>query len=362
MQLKQLNLCPGTAMMFSAVPAKNESMLQEIIIPDFENSAGTVQQIHVSFRLFGKELGTAPVVLVNHALTGNADVTGDNGWWKELVGPGQCIDSEKFTILGINVPGNGANGKQDHLLHNYTEFTLDDIARIYLLVLERLKINNLFAAIGGSIGGALAWHLAVLKPHLIQNLIPIAADLKATDWVLGQCKVQDQILNNSSDPLHDARMHAMTFYRTPASFSAKFRRKRNELNLQFEVANWLSYHGRKLESRFELAAYKLMNHLLTTIDISNGSGNLSAAAGKISGNIHLIGIDSDLFFLPEEIRETHRELSAVKQNVSYHEINSIHGHDAFLIEYGQLKRILAPIFNSEINNNEKNKYSTLWNR
>ena len=337
-------------------------MLKEIILPDFENSAGSLQKIHVFYRFFGKEPGTAPVVLVNHALTGNANVTGEDGWWKELIGPGKCIDTNRFTILAINIPGNGAGGKQEHLLHNYTEFALDDVAKIFLMVLEELKIDSLFAAIGGSIGGALAWHLAVLKPNLIQNLIPIAADLKATDWVLGQCKVQDQILNNSSDPIHDARMHAMTFYRTPASFSAKFRRKRNELNFQFEVTNWLSYHGRKLENRFELAAYKLMNHLLTTIDISGGNGEASAVAKDISGNIHLIGIDSDLFFLPEEIRETHRELSEVKENVSYHEIKSIHGHDAFLIEYEQLSQILAPIFNSKKANNEKDKYSTLWNR
>ena len=337
-------------------------MLQEIILPDFENSAGNRQKIHVFFRFYGREAGTAPVVLINHALTGNADVTGKNGWWKELIGPQKCIDTNRFTILAINVPGNGAGGKKEHLLDNYTGFTLNDVASIFSVVLEKLEINSLFAAIGGSIGGALAWHLAVLKPNLIQNLIPIATDLKATDWVLGQCKVQDQILNNSADPIHDARMHAMTFYRTPASFSAKFRRKRNELNFQFEVANWLSYHGRKLEGRFELAAYKLMNHLLTTIDISGGSGKPSAAAQRIDGNILLVGVDSDLFFLPEEIRETYRELSEVKKNVSYHEIKSIHGHDAFLIEYEQLSQILEPIFNQESTTNEKDKFSSLWNR
>ncbi|WP_037325313.1 alpha/beta fold hydrolase [Salinimicrobium terrae] len=337
-------------------------MLQEIILPDFENSAGTRQKIHVFFRFFGREVGTAPVVLVNHALTGNAEVTGNNGWWKELIGPEKCIDTNRFTILAINMPGNGAGGGNEYLLHNYRDFILDDVARIFSVVLEKLEINSLFAAIGGSIGGALAWHLAALKPDLIQNLIPIATDLKATDWVLGQCKVQDQILNNSEDPIHDARMHAMTFYRTPASFSAKFRRKKNELNFEFEVANWLSYHGRKLESRFELPAYKLMNHLLTTIDISGGSGEPSAAAQKISGNIFLVGVDSDLFFLPEEIKETYRELSEVKENVSYHEIKSIHGHDAFLIEYEQLSQILEPIFNKDTTRNEKNKYSSLWNR
>ncbi len=337
-------------------------MLQEIILPDFENSAGSLQKIHVFYRFFGREAGTAPVVLVNHSLTGDADVTGEKGWWKELVGPQKCIDTNRFCILAINVPGNGASGNRKHLLHNYTEFTIHDVARIFSSVLEELKIDSLFAAIGGSIGGALAWHLAVLKPNLIQNLIPIATDLKATDWVLGQCKVQDQILNNSVDPIHDARMHAMTFYRTPASFSAKFRRKKNELNFQFEVANWLSYHGRKLESQFELAAYKLMNHLLTTIDVSGGNGEPSAAAKKISGSIHLIGIDSDLFFLPEEIRETYRDLSEVKENVSYHEIKSIHGHDAFLIEYEQLSQFLEPIFNQKNTKNEENKYSSLWNR
>lgn len=337
-------------------------MLEEIIIPDFENSEGSLQKIHVFYRFFGRERGTAPVVLVNHSLTGDAEVTGEKGWWNELIGPEKCIDTNRFTILAINVPGNGASGNKEHLLHNYTEFSLEDIAKIYSSALEKLKINELFAAIGGSIGGALVWHLAVCQPNLIQNLIPIATDIKATDWVLGQCKVQDQILNNSADPIHDARMHAMTFYRTPASFSAKFRRKRNELNFQFEVANWLSYHGRKLEDRFELAAYKLMNHLLTTIDISGGNGEPSAAAQKISGNIHLIGVDSDLFFLPEEIRETYRELSEVKENVSYHEIKSIHGHDAFLIEYDQLTQILEPIFKKKNTQDEKNKYSSVWDR
>lgn len=337
-------------------------MLKELIIPDFKNSAGTLQKIHVSYRLFGKDPETSPVVLVNHALTGNAHVTGEDGWWKELVGPEKVIDTNRFSILSINIPGNGADGNRAHLLHNYTEFTLEDIARIFELVLEELRISSLFAAIGGSIGGALAWQLAVQNPGLIQNLIPIATDLKSTDWVLGQCKVQDQILNNSVDPLHDARMHAMTFYRTPASFSAKFRRKRNVENFQFEVANWLSYHGRKLEGRFELAAYKLMNHLLTTIDVSAGNGEPSAAAQKISGNIHLVGIDSDLFFLSEEIKATYRELSEVKKNVSYHEIKSIHGHDAFLIEYPQLIQILAPIFNQKHAQDEKDKYSSVWNR
>lgn len=336
--------------------------MQEIVINNFRNSTGTLQKIPVYFDIFGPPPGTAPIVLVNHALTGNSKVTGDNGWWKNLVGPGKCLDTEKYTVLCINMPGNGACGKKENLLSNYTEFTLHDFARMYAEVLERLKINRLFAVIGGSIGGALAWELAVLKPNLVEHLIPIATDYKATDWVLAHCKVQDQILNNSVDPIHDARMHAMTFYRTPASFTEKFRRKKNEEDDQYEVHHWLSHHGRKLENRFQLAAYKLMNHLLTTIDIGRENGSHAEAAAKITGAIHLITVDSDLFFLAEENREAFKELSVRKKNISISEIYSIHGHDAFLIESAQLEKILTPIFTQETYQNEENKYSTVRDR
>ncbi len=91
------------------------------------------------YRFFGREAGTAPVVLVNHSLTGDAEVTGEKGWWRELVGPEKCIDTNKFTILAINVPGNGADGKQELLLQNYTEFTLDDVAKIFSSCFRRIK-------------------------------------------------------------------------------------------------------------------------------------------------------------------------------------------------------------------------------
>lgn len=337
-------------------------MLQEITIPEFRNSAGTVQKIVLTYQLFGQPLGTAPVVLVNHSLTANSQVMGEQGWWNSLVGPGKCIDTEVFSIICFNIPGNGFDGKKEHLLHNYREFTLQDIAKTFLIGLEKLNVDQLFAAIGGSIGGALVWEMAVLRPDLIKNLIPIAADYKATDWVLAHCKVQDQILNNSVTPVQDARQHAMTFYRTPQSFTHKFGRTRDEVSLEFNIHSWLSHHGEKLEKRFQLASYKLMNHLLTTIDISDGTGNYLEAAGKIEGNMHIVTIDSDWFFLAEENWETYVELSLIKSNISINEIKSIHGHDAFLIENKQLSGFLEPIFQQENYKNEEDKHRTLWNR
>lgn len=323
-------------------------MLHKITLPNLKNAAGTVQDITVSFQVFGKAIGTAPVVLVNHALTGNSQVTGENGWWNAIVGKGETIDTNRFTVLSINIPGNGFDGEEKNLLHNYKEFTLNDIAHVFLAVLDALKIEKLLAIIGGSIGGALAWEIAALRPNLAEHLIPIATDLKATDWVLANCRVQDQILNNSKTPVRDARMHAMTFYRTPQSFEQKFNRNREEDNTCYKIENWLQYHGKLLEKRYQLASYKLLNHLLTTIDIGRDSGDFLETALTIQSKIHLITVDTDWFFLAKENWDTYVHLSLRKKAVSISEIKSIHGHDAFLIENSQLIQYLTPIFNPQV--------------
>lgn len=337
-------------------------MLRKITVPGFENSAGTLQDINFSYQVFGLDLGEAPIVLVNHALSGNSEVTGTTGWWNKLVGKGKIIDTGRYTVLAFNMPGNGFDREMSNLLHNYKEFTLRDIAIIYLDALEQLEIKNLFAGIGGSIGGALLWELSALKPDLFENIIPVATDYKATQWLRALCKVQDQILNNSAEPMKDARMQAMTFYRSPQSLEAKFGAASAGNKGNRDVEGWLDYHGQKLEERFQLASYKLMNHLLTTTDVSNGTGDHLTAVSKIEGNIHIVTVDSDLFFLPDENWKTYVNLSLIKENISIHEIRSIHGHDAFLIENNQLQKFLSPIFNSNESKNEKDKHSTLWSR
>ena len=102
-----------------------------------------------------------------------------------------------------------------------------------------------FPAFSAAVGGGLIWELAALSPDLIENLIPIAADWKSTDWLIANCHIQDAILNNSKKPLEDARMHAMTLYRTPESFTEKFERSKRNSNL-FNVESWLNHHGKRL--------------------------------------------------------------------------------------------------------------------
>jgi len=328
------------------------SLLKYIAISDFKLESGASQNIQLSYQLFGKPLHEAPIVLVNHALTGNSNVCGKEGWWSDVIGENKCVDTNQYTVLAFNVPGNGFDSEEDHLIENYKDFSARTIAELFSIGLKSLQINKLFAVIGGSVGGGIAWELAALKPNLIQHLIPIASDWKSTDWLIANCHIQDSILNNSNFPLVDARMHAMTLYRTPESFTSKFQRTEVSKAL-FNVESWLDYHGKALNNRFNLSAYKLMNQILKTIDVTRNRGTFSEVVGSISSTIHIVTIPSDLFFKSEENWSTYVDLKLIKNDVCISEIKSIHGHDAFLIEYQQLTKILKPIFESDMQSNYK---------
>jgi len=321
------------------------STLQKTDIFDFTLQNGVQKRwLPLFYQVFGQPIGTAPVVLANHALTGNSQVTGENGWWNALIGENKIINTEIYTVIAFNIPGNGFDSNPENLIDNYKAFTTKDIAKLFWEGLYSLNVKQLFAVIGGSLGGGIAWEMAFLQPKSIQHLIPIASDWKASDWLIANVLVQDQILNNSDNPIHDARMHAMLLYRTPESLKAKFNRSKNDNQDLYQIESWLLHHGKKLESRFELAAYKLMNHLLKTIGETTNCGQLLAFAKETTAEIHLVAVNSDYFFTADENRETYEILKRVTQKVRYNEIQSIHGHDAFLIEFGQLNTILKNIF------------------
>jgi len=315
--------------------------LLEYNIKDYLTESGVKRKnIVISYQLFGRKLHSAPIVLVNHALTGNSDVAGEkNGWWKDLVGENKLIDTNKYTVLAFDIPGNGYNG---NILYNYTDFNLKDIAKLWIKAIKSLHITNIYACIGGSIGGVMAWQLAALAPNLIKYIIPIAADWKISDWVLAYYVSQETILEHSSRPLYDARIMAMLIYRTPQSLKEKFKGTKNKEG-KFNVDSWLRHHGEKLEQRFDIRAYKLMNHLLSTVNICDNN-DFKTLAKTLGSKIIQIPIDTDLFFIKEENLETHKQLVDLNIENEYHEIKSLHGHDGFLIEYKQITKVLNHIF------------------
>jgi homoserine O-acetyltransferase len=324
------------------------SVLHKIIIKDYKPRKGRKsQEIILSYQIFGKGLHEAPVVLINHALTGNSNVIGEHGWWNEFIGETAAVDPQNYTVLCFNIPGNGF-GDKENIIENYKDFTVRDIAELFWYGIDYLNIKSIYAAVGSSLGGAITWEMAAQRKGKIDKIIPIATDCKSTDWIIAHVLLQDYILNHSNDPIFDARIHGMLLYRTPKSLKFRFNCALQGENQQlFQIESWLNHHGEKLKKRFSLPAYKLMNYLLRTIDITEGRGSFLQVAGEIQSDIHFVAIDTDRFFPAEDTRENYENLKKIKENTFYHEIKSIHGHDAFLIEYEQLNNFLKPLFNRD---------------
>ena len=315
--------------------------LKKILIKNFETSSGNkFQSFQLTYQFFGKKLGAAPIILINHALTGNSLVCGRNGWWNEIVGNDKAIDLNKYTVLCINIPGNGFNENNfDYSL----ELNLGDIAHLFIKVLEKLKISKLYAIIGGSIGGCLSWEMTAIKNDIADKIIPVASDWKANDWLLANTFLQDRILKNSSDPVGDARIHAMLFYRTPESLNQRFSRSKNIEKGIYNIESWLDHHALKLNHRFSLNSYKFLNNLLRSTNIARDDLSLESKIKSSKSEIHIISVDSDIFFLPDEDRITTSRLKKQDVKIKNHIIESIHGHDAFLIETKQISDIFIKI-------------------
>lgn len=318
--------------------------LQHINILGHAFANNLIEDFQISYQVFGVTLHSAPIVLVNHALTGNSNVAGKNGWWNRLVGEGKSIDLNRYTVIAFNIPGNGYQKPSPSFLSDYKLLTTKSIAEIFWKALKALNIHQLYAVIGGSLGGAIAWEMAVLRPTAITHLIPIATSIQASDWLIANVLVQECLLNQSEHPIENARMHAMLLYRTPESIQQKFKKTYRKKEAQFEVESWLKYHGNALNERFSLEAYKQMNYLLRTIGADLSQFELEVFAKQCTAYIHCIAINSDYMFTRTEQKNTYQQIKKYHSTIDFYEIESIHGHDAFLIEYEQLNHLLNNIF------------------
>ena len=256
---------------------------------NFRLSSGQNVSLRLSYQTFGLKLGEAPFVVVNHSLTGDSNISGDKGWWSELIGSKKMIDTDKFCVMCINIPG---NIKEKRGFNYGNKWILHDVAKLFVQLLKNLGVRKVHSLIGGSIGGGLVWEMGLLDEKFFENLIPVAADYKASDWLISNSYFQNLILKNSKNPL----------------------------NKYIHMNNLLSSIGYNYEKKF----LKLIT--------------------KNKSKIHLVGVNSDLLFPNFEIENTYDLLSTIKRNIYYYQIQSDHGHDAFLIEFKQMKNKLNHIF------------------
>lgn len=312
--------------------------LQTTTVAEFSTESGVeLMDIPISFVDSDPE-GNKPVIMVVHALTGNAYSFGENGWWASLIGPNKTLDLDTYRVISFNIPGNGFHERK---VQAHDLLIPRDVARLFNACRMLLGIKEVHALIGGSLGGGIIWEWALLLGSKLKFLIPIAASWESSDWVMGQTHVQHQILEKAG--METARMAAMTIYRNPASLKQKFDRSVDPSKGVPNIESWLTYHGDKLASRYTAHAYKTMNFLLGRLDIFKHRF-VSDVRNSLGCHVVQIGINSDLLFSPKEMMDIHFELTKWGISNHFYLIDSPHGHDAFLIEFEQLNRILKPYF------------------
>ena len=344
----------------------------------------TLDSVTVAYQTFGKlNEDKTNVILVNHALTGNAHVAGiiDNdesensveipqlykynkmylgkeGWWAPLIGKGKAIDTEKYFVVCPNVLGscygttgpasiNNKTGKPFAM--TFPQVTVRDMVKVQKELLDNLGINKIKMAIGGSLGGMQVLEWAIMYGSFIESIIPIATSAGHSPWAIGfneasrNAITNDPAWNNgnySSQPeqgISLARKIAMITYRSYNSFNKKFGRTLNPKKEDyFEVESYLNYQGIKLTNRFDANTYLYLSKAMDLHDVGKNRGGIKEALGKIKCRTECIGITSDILYPAEE----QKEIASNIPNAEYREINSIHGHDAFLIEFEQLDKII----------------------
>jgi homoserine O-acetyltransferase/O-succinyltransferase len=310
-------------------------------------------------------------VIVLHALTGDSKAAGDGGWWAPLIGPGNAIDTGEWFVLCANLLGGcqGSTGPTsiDPLTGRayamrFPLVTIGDMVNAQRKLVEQLGITRVIA-IGGSIGGFQALEWATRHPEFVRASVPVAATpalgpqgialneagrravMADPDWRGGEYASEGVF---PADGLSIARMIAMVTFHSRESMDARFARKpatRPSLypafGGTFDVEGYIHYHGAALVRRFDANSHLYLTRAMDLYDLGR-DGGLDYWIGKIAAPVLLVGIRSDWLFPPDVICELAARLTGAGKDARYEELDSPHGHDAFLKEWKQMTEAIGP--------------------
>jgi homoserine O-acetyltransferase len=341
-------------------------------------------KFNVAYQTYGElNAQKTNAVMVCHALTGDQfvaethPITGKDGWWSQIIGPGKIFNTNKYFVICANVLGgcmgstgpkeiNSETGKIWGL--DFPVITIRDIVRAQVRLIDHLGIDQLFAVIGGSMGGmqALEWvasfqdrvfaaiPIATAARHSSQNIAfhevgrqAIMADL---DWCGGD------YLNQGKNPhrgLAVARMTAHITYLSETALHRKFGRRLQDrkeftygFDADFQVESYLRHQGSTFVDRFDANSYLYITRAMDYFDLAaEHEGILANAFKGAKTRCCVFSFTTDWLFPTEENRQIVRALNAVAANVSFAEIASDNGHDAFLMDEPEFHKVLAGFLN-----------------
>ncbi len=291
-------------------------------------------------------------IWVCHALSGTSEVL---DWWAGLFGDKQLFDPKKDRIICANVLGScyGTTGAQDFEKPlNFPLVTIKDMAKAHQLLANHLNLSKIDLLVGASLGGQQAVEWAVTNPDFINGLILIATNAFHSPYARAFNEVQrlalqaDQTFgekNGGQNGLKAARAIAMMSYRSYTDFLLKQSEKEPKAD-DFKSASYVRYQGEKFVNRFNAYAYSYLSKAMDSHDVLRGrSGSYESVLNKITARTLVIGIDSDSLFPIEE-------QYFLQKNIPHSEfglIESVHGHDSFLIDYDKLNVLIRTFLKQE---------------
>lgn len=326
--------------------------------------------IDVAYETYGK-LNKAGdnAILICHALSGNAHVAGIHspedrkpGWWDVMVGPGKGIDTNKFFVICSNFLGgcSGTTGPRSSNPQTGKPYGLDfpiitvaDMVKVQKLLVDKLGIKKLLSVIGGSIGGMQVLQWAIAYPDFVESAIPVAttthlsAQSIAFDAVGRNAILADSNFSGGQYPdgagpdsgLAIARMIGHITYLSEPGMRAKFGRELRgaekysyDFNSEFSVETYLDYQGQSFVERFDADSYLYITKAADYFDLQREFGSLEKAFAKTRSRFLVISFASDWLFTPAQSKAMVDALAAAGKDVSYCDIASPYGHDAFLLE------------------------------
>jgi homoserine O-acetyltransferase len=308
-------------------------------------------------------------ILVCHALSGDHHCAGIHslddpkpGWWNNMIGPGKAIDTSRYFVICSNCIGgcqgstgpastNPATGKPYNL--DFPFITIRDMVLTQKRLIDHLGITELYAVVGGSMGGMQVLQWAIEYPEMVKRILPMATTARQGPQTIAFNEVGRRAIMQdpewcggdymeSEGPrvgLGIARMMAHITYLSDKGMNRKFGRRRKKgsendfsLDVAFEVESYLRYQGQSFINRFDANTYLYFTRALDYFDLGDESDSLAEAFDPVLARTLVVGFTSDWLFPPEQNREIVHSLLLAGKNANYVEIGMDFGHDSFLVD------------------------------